>query len=74
MKHLVFDIETSGVNFDGLDHETQEYLLKRADTPEKITKVKDELNLYPLTGEVVAIGVLDVSTQRGSVYYQAPGR
>lgn len=74
MKQLVFDIETSGVDFDRLDLETQNYLLKRADTPEKITKVKEELNLYPLTGEIVAIGVVDVATQRGSVYYQAPGR
>ncbi|MDO8598527.1 MAG: ribonuclease H-like domain-containing protein [bacterium] len=74
MKQLVLDIETSGVDFDNLDRETQEYLLKRADTPEKITKVKEELNLFPLTGEIVAIGVLDVATQRGSVYFQAPGR
>lgn len=74
MKQLVFDIETTGVDFDQLDAETQQYLLKRADTPEKVAKVKEELNLYPLTGEIVAIGLVDVATQRGSVYYQAPGK
>lgn len=74
MHRIVLDIETSGTAFDALDPDTQAYLLKRADTPEKITKVKDELNTFPLTGEIVAIGVLDVDTQTGAVFFQAPGR
>ncbi|MDO8425633.1 MAG: ribonuclease H-like domain-containing protein [bacterium] len=74
MKQLVIDIETSGADFDSLDKETQDYLLKRADTPEKIEKVRDSINLWPLTGEIVAIGVLNVDADVGAVYYQAPGR
>lgn len=74
MQQLIIDIETSGADWDSLDSGTQEYLLKRADTPEKITKVKEELNLYPLTGEIVAIGVLDAATQSGHVFFQSPGR
>ncbi|MDO8462882.1 MAG: ribonuclease H-like domain-containing protein [bacterium] len=74
MKQLVIDIETSGAEFDTLDRETQEYLLKRADTPDKIDKVKDSINLWPLTGEIVAIGVYDVTAATGAVYFQAPGR
>ncbi|MBI4143205.1 ribonuclease H-like domain-containing protein [Candidatus Uhrbacteria bacterium] len=74
MHRLVLDIETSGTPFDELDADTQEYLLKRADTPEKITQVKEQLNTFPLTGEIVAIGVLDVDALTGAVYFQAPGR
>lgn len=74
MRRIVIDIETSGTPFDDLDADTQAYLLKRADTPEKITEVKERLNTFPLTGEVVAVGVLDVDAQEGAVYFQAPGR
>jgi 3'-5' exonuclease len=72
MQQLVIDIETSGAVFEDLPEATQTYLTKRADTPEKIEEVKERLNLYPLTGEVVAIGVLDVETATGAVYFQAP--
>ena len=74
MKRLVVDIETSGTPFDDLDADTQTYLLKRADTPEKVADVKERLNTFPLTGEIVAIGVLDVDTQEGVVYFTCPGR
>ncbi|MBI2482642.1 ribonuclease H-like domain-containing protein [Candidatus Uhrbacteria bacterium] len=74
MRQLVIDIETSAPEFDSFDVETQEYLLKRANTPEKIAEVKERLNIFPLTGEIVAIGMVDVATEQGTVYYQAPGR
>jgi len=35
--------------------------------------MKEKLGLYPLTGEIVAIGVLDVEQDKGVVYFQAPG-
>ncbi|MBI4433693.1 ribonuclease H-like domain-containing protein [Candidatus Uhrbacteria bacterium] len=74
MRQLVIDIETSAPEFDSLDEDTQEYLLKRATTPEKIAEVKERLNIFPLTGEIVAIGILDAATQQGTVYFQSPGR
>ncbi|MFH1099044.1 MAG: ribonuclease H-like domain-containing protein [Candidatus Uhrbacteria bacterium] len=74
MPRIVIDIETTGTPFELLDAETQAYLLKRADTPEKIADVKEKLNIFPLTGEIVAIGILDADNERGFVYFQSPGR
>ncbi len=74
MKRIIFDIETIGVDFEKLDPEQQDYLLRYAETEEEIEKVKNDLGLYPLTGEIVAIGMLDPDSQKGVVYFQAPGQ
>jgi len=78
---LIFDIETIGVDFDGLDGATQESLthwIKRetADEDERkrmLEDLKNGLGFSPLTGEIVALGVLDFEKEQGAVYYQAPG-
>lgn len=72
MKRVIFDIETVGKEFDSLDETIQEYLLRWADTEEKEEEVKEKLGLYPITGEIVAIGLLDPDTMKGKVYFQAP--
>lgn len=72
MSKLVFDIETIGEDFDKMDKITQKSLTKNLDKKE-IEDMKEKLGLYPLTGEIVAIGVLDVDQEKGAVYYQAPG-
>jgi len=72
MSYLIFDIETIGDSWDNLDSETQTYLLKYADTPEKQEEVKATLGLYPLTGQIVAIGLYDPDKDIKSVYLQAP--
>lgn len=74
MKRVIFDIETIGMDFDRLDLSQQEYLLRYAETDEEIEKVKNDLGLYPITGEIVAIGMLEPDTLQGSVYFQAPGQ
>ncbi|TAN43992.1 MAG: 3'-5' exonuclease [Nitrospirae bacterium] len=73
MKRVIFDIETAGKDFDTLDTSTQEYLLKGSQTEEDQEKVKDSLGLYPLTGEVISIGMLNPDTNKGAVYFQIPG-
>lgn len=81
MPTLVFDIETVGEPFDALDHTTQEVLTrwirKESSNDDEyevaLQEMKDGLGFSPLTGEIVAIGVMDVSTGDGAVYYQAPG-
>ncbi len=73
MPKLIFDIETIGADFDSFDEQTQEYLLKTAHTPEDEAAVRDGLGFSPLTGEIVAIGILNPETDRGGVYFQAPG-
>ncbi|MEK7138875.1 MAG: ribonuclease H-like domain-containing protein [Patescibacteria group bacterium] len=72
MPKLIFDIETVGVEFDSLDEKSQELLLRFAETPEDIEAVKDGLGFSPLTGQIVAIGVLNPETAKGAVYYLAP--
>jgi len=37
-----------------------------------LSEVKEGLGLSPLTGEIVAIGVLDYERDQGVVYYQSP--
>jgi DNA polymerase elongation subunit (family B) len=72
MSHLIFDIETIVDSWDTLDPETQIYLLKYAETEEQQEIVKTTLGLYPLTGQIVAIGLYDPEKDIKSVYLQAP--
>jgi 3'-5' exonuclease len=72
MPKLIFDIETVGVEFDSLDDKSQELLLRFAETPEDIMAVKEGLGFSPLTGQVVAIGVLNPETEKGAVYFLSP--
>ncbi len=79
---LILDIETVGEDFDKLDHATQENLTRwikkdsENDASYKLAlqDIKNELSFSPLTGEIVAIGVLDYYKNEGGVYYQAPGQ
>ncbi len=73
MSRIIFDIETVGRDFESLDKTAQEYLLRWAETEDDIKEVKESLSFYPLTGEVVAIGMLNPDTMKGAVYFQAPG-
>ncbi len=74
MSRIVFDIETIGADFDALDLSQQEYLLKYAETEEDAEAVKESLGLYPLTGEIVTIGLMNPDTLKGVLYFQAPGK
>jgi DNA polymerase elongation subunit (family B) len=81
MGTLVLDIETVGESFDEMDEATQDAVSRwikyeAGNTKEEaalLSLVKDGMGLSPLTGEVVAIGVLDVEKNKSVVYFQAPG-
>ncbi|MFA5358549.1 MAG: ribonuclease H-like domain-containing protein [Patescibacteria group bacterium] len=81
MSTLIIDIETIGEDFDSLDKTTQENLtrwIKKESSDEGDYRVmldglKSELGFSPLTGEITAIGVLDLERDKGAVYFQAPG-
>jgi uncharacterized protein YprB with RNaseH-like and TPR domain len=73
MSRIIFDIETVGVDFESLEDSTKEYLLKWAETEEEEEKVKESLSFYPLTAEIITIGLLDPDSNKGSVYFQASG-
>ncbi len=71
-KKIVLDIETIGKDFDSFDEMSKEYLLKFAETEEEIKTVKEGLSFSPVTGEIVAIGMLNPESNKGAVYYQSP--
>jgi predicted PolB exonuclease-like 3'-5' exonuclease len=73
MSRIIFDIETVGADFDTLEPSTQEYLLRWAETEEDEEKVKESLSFYPLTGEIVAIGMFNPDSNKGAVYFQTQG-
>jgi DNA polymerase elongation subunit (family B) len=71
-RKIVIDIETIGSDFESFDELSKEYLLKYAETADDIKAVKEGLGFSPLTGEIVAIGMLNPDTDKGAVYYQSP--
>ncbi|QQR78327.1 MAG: ribonuclease H-like domain-containing protein [Candidatus Moraniibacteriota bacterium] len=78
MATLIFDIETVGEDFAALDETTKESLtrwIKRESGGEDeyqaaLKDLEDGLGFSPLTGQIVAIGVLDAERQKSAVYYQ----
>lgn len=79
MKTLIFDIETVGEDFDSVDPVTKEVLTKwirkesssEVEYEEALRDLKDGLGFSALTGQIVAIGVLDREKDKGVVYYQS---
>lgn len=74
MARVVFDIETIGVDFDKLPQDAQDYVLKDAEDEKKAQDKKAKLGLWPLTGEVAAICLINPDTGKGRTYFQAPGQ
>lgn len=68
---LIFDIETIGVDFEELDEFSQEYIKKWAEGDEELAEAKDRLSFSPLTGEIVAIGILNPDTNKGAIYVRS---
>jgi len=71
MSRIIFDIETVGKDFEALDEPVREYMLRWADSEEEKKEVKDSLSFYPLTGEIVTIGMLNPDTGKGAVFFQS---
>lgn len=69
MSRIIIDIETSGFDLESFDSSVQDYLTKSANSEEDIQKVRESLSFYPLTGEIVAIGLLNPDNDKGAVYY-----
>jgi len=82
MPKLIFDIETIGEDFETLDRVTQDVLtrwikkeaISEEDYKAQLEDLKEGLGFSPLTGEIVAIGILDYEKVKGAVYFQAPGQ
>lgn len=72
LKSVIVDIETAGRDFDSLDELSKEFLLKYADTKEKEKEAKEGLSFYPLTGQVVAVGMVEADSDKSFILYQNP--
>jgi len=68
---IVFDIETVGVDFETLDKDSQESVLKYAKTEEEVTAAKESLVFSPTTGKIITIGLVDVKTDEGVVFFES---
>jgi 3'-5' exonuclease len=71
MARVVIDIETLGAPLDSFDETQQEYLLKFAENEQERQEAVQKLSLYPLTAQIIAIGMLNPDTNRGKILYQA---
>jgi DNA polymerase elongation subunit (family B) len=64
---LVLDIETAGNDFNDLDEISKAHLLKYAEGQDEEDEIKEGTAFYPLTGEVVVIGMLNPDSGQGKV-------
>lgn len=65
---LIFDIETIGTEFEKLDEFSQKYITQWAESEEEVEEAKNRLGFSPLTGEIIAIGILNPDTKKGAIY------
>lgn len=70
MAKIIIDIETIGFDFESFDQKAQEYLLKYGETAEEKEEIKKRMALYPLTGEIVTIGMLNPETGKGYALFR----
>jgi hypothetical protein len=81
MHTLIFDIETVGEEWDGLDETTQGVLTRWIERTAKdegeleagLKDIREGLGFSPLTGKIVAIGLYDLERGQGAVYYEHGG-
>lgn len=78
MATLVFDIETTGLPKETFDETQQEYLFREAERlPDeaakdaKRTEIERAFALWPLTGRVVCLAMVNADTLRGQVLFLA---
>jgi hypothetical protein len=71
MSKVIFDVEAAG-DFENLDKESQDYLLKYAEDDKEKEEVKQSVSLWPFCGQIVAISMLNPESDKGKVYFQAP--
>ncbi len=71
MSRVVFDIETLASPLESFDDETRKYLLRFAETEEKVDEVKKNLNLHALTAEILCIALYNPDSRQGRVFFQS---
>jgi peptide/nickel transport system substrate-binding protein len=67
---VVFDIETVGGPWESLDDGQRTYLGKWARSDEDRARLPESLSLWPLTGRIVVLGMVNPDSGRGRVWYE----
>lgn len=70
MNTFIIDIETIPQDLTAMSEPIRQQLLKYSETPEDIERTKAQMALWAPTNQIIAIGVLEVKSGRGAVYYQ----
>jgi hypothetical protein len=70
MTTVVFDIETVGLEWDSLDDGQRTYLAKWARSDEERARLPEALSLWPLTGRIVVLAMVNPDSGRGRVWYE----
>ena len=73
MATVVLDIETAGQEWDALDDAQRTYLRRNARSEEELEKLPETLSLWPLTGKVIVVAMLNPDTGRGRIWYEKAG-
>jgi hypothetical protein len=73
MATVVLDIETAGHSWDALDDAQRTYLRKNARTDEERERLPETLSLWPLTGKIIVVAMLNPETGRGRIWYEKEG-
>jgi DNA polymerase elongation subunit (family B) len=78
MATLVFDIETTALPIENFDEAQQEYLFREAENqPDEVARqtqrqqVVQRFSLWPLTGQIVCVAMLNADSRRGKVVFTA---
>ncbi len=69
---VILDIETVGVDWEGLPQDTQDYLLKYSETEKDEEKTKDRLAFWAPTAKTIVIGLLNPDTNRAVILAEGP--
>ncbi|MBM3823564.1 MAG: hypothetical protein FJ404_11880 [Verrucomicrobia bacterium] len=78
MSKLVFDIETTAIPIDAFDEAQREYLLRDAERLPDLAarelrkaEIVQQCSLWPLTAQVLCIGMVNVESGRGQALFLA---
>lgn len=71
MATVVIDIETAGLPWDTLDDAQKTYLQRNARTDEERARLPEMMSLWPLTGKIIVVAMLNPDTGRGRIWYES---
>jgi DNA polymerase elongation subunit (family B) len=70
MATVVLDIETAGQEWDSLDDAQKTYLQKNARTDEERLQLAETMSLWPFTGKIIVVAMLNPDSGRGRIWYE----